>query len=330
MTTFLDGYEQFAGSGSPAELINRAEYIQSGTWSIVQGRAAVPNSAALSGPKATLKRTFEWSGSLFSCGLAHKFAARGAVMWVSDGTADVTLWMNELTGLPTMNSNIGYALPVKNMYYYYEFAIDRSANTISLYINNKLDSSMALPASFAAATQLTVGFGWRAVTEYRPASTYKDDGIKTYDDFYARAGERLGPVLVYTRFPTSDENVEWLKANPTLSHSSSMSQHPPDPLDSYVASDQFGKEDRFKSTDPIGSTNPVLATAMLVMARKAPSLNAKLGVFMGGKPGMVAGRTAKVSLTDAWVTKYISFAEDSADTKEKIEASEFGINVATP
>lgn len=330
MTTFLDGFEQFAGSGSPAEMITRAEYVQAGTWSIVQGRASVMNSAAISGPKAKLARTFDWAGSLFSCGVAHKFAARGAVMWVSAGGSDVTLWMNETSGLPNMNAQVGGALPVKNLYYYYEFVIDRSANTISLYINNKFDSSMALPASFATATQITVNLGWRVVTEYRPGSAYKDDGVKTYDDFYARAGARIGPVIVYTRFPTTDENVEWFKANATLTHAGSLSQHPPDPLDSYVAADTIGKEDRFSSTDPIGNTNPVLATAMLVMARKAPSLNAKLGVFMGGNAGAVTGRSAVVPLTDQWVTKYIQFAEDAGDTKAKVEASQFGINVAAP
>lgn len=330
MSTFIDGFEEFSGSGSPGALITRAEYASVGTWTIVRGRSSLPNSAALAGSHCNLGRTFDWEGSRFSCGSAHNFSARGSIMWVTAGGSSVVLWMHEESGTPMMNDNVGGALPTKNRWYYYEFDIDRGANTISLYINNKFDSQMALPASFAGAEEITVGLGWKNVTDYRPLSTYRDDGNKFIDDFYARVGPRIGPVIVSTRFPTHDENVEWFKASPTMTHADSLSQHPPDPLDSYVASDTIGKEERFTSSEQLANTNAVLATAMVVMARKAPTLSAKLGIFMGGNAGGVAERTDVLEVGSDWKTKYVLFAEVPADTKATVEASQFGINVAAP
>ena len=329
METFIDGFEEFYGAGSPGALLTRAEYATAGTWSVVAGRSSLANSSALAGSRANLGRTFDFVGDKFSCGVAHLFDARGSILFLKSGAAEVTLWMHEETGLPMMNDNSGGALPTKNRWYYYELEIDRAADTVSLFINNRLDSTMAMPAGFDAASEITVGIGYRPVGEYRPGASYPDQGNKYIDDFYARSAERIGPIIVSTRFPSLDVNVEWFKASTTMTHAESLSQHPPDPLDSYVAADTIGKEDRFASSDLLANANPILATSITVMARKAPTLNAKLGVFMGGNAGADA-RSANITVATDWVTHYIAFEKDDGDTKAGIEASQFGINVAAP
>jgi len=329
---FIDGFEGFSGPGNPAALLQRAEYVATGTLSSVGGRSSFTGSAALAGGKVSVTRTFPWVTPKFSCGLAHQFSARGSVMWVKIGTSYITLWMNEENGLPMLNENAGGALPTITRWYYYELLLNRDNDTCELWINNKLDQSIPLPAGADAATTIDVSIGYRDPALYRPAGfpVYADNGNRYMDDFYARDNDRIGPVIVTTRFPSHDENVEWFAASPTGTHSASLSLHPPKPLDNYVASDEIGKEDRFTSGVLLPNENEILATGMLVMARKADTLNAKLGVFMGGNAGAIAARSAKLTVDNNWKTQYAAFDKNGGDTKAGVEASQFGINVATP
>ncbi len=328
---FIDGFEGFAGAGDPGALLQRAEYVVGGSLTAVGGRGAFPVSTALGGSRASITRGFPWTGEKFVAGCAHQFSARGSVMWLKMGAAFITLWLNEQNGLPMLNANPGGALPTVARWYYYELFVNRTNGTCELWINNKLDQSIVLPAGAAAAQTVEVGLGYRDPLLYRPGSmpAYLDNGNKYIDDFYARDSDRIGPVLVTTRFPSTDVNVEWFQAATAGTHAANLSEHPPQPLDKYVASDIIGKEDRFTSGVLLPSENEILATGVLVMARKADTLDAKLGVFMGGNAG-AALRQDKRAVTTEWKTQYVVFDQTAGDTKAGIEASEFGINVATP
>jgi len=333
VSAFIDGFEEFAGSGTPNPLLQRAEWTPSGTITIVQGRAAYAGSAAIGGANGNIQRSFPWTGDKFSCGCAFEFSARGSIMRLQLGAAVIQLWANEVTGTPMLNSSPGGALPTINRWYYYELRVSRSSSTCELWINGKFDSSIVLPDGATSASGVVVKLGWQDPTTYRPAAGLpprQDTGNKFIDDFYANDGDPLGPIIITTRFPDIDQHVEWFKASAEMSHAASLSQHPPDPLDSYVASDTVGKEDRFLSNLALPNTNGVLATGIVVMARKSPTLNAKLGVFMGGNSGAVAARSDTRTVEQDWRTQYVMFAPNGGDTKAGIEASEFGINVAAP
>lgn len=325
---FIDGFEEFAGATSPTELLTRAEWTPTGSWTAVGGRGATAGSTALAGVGAALKRTFTNTQNKFVAGVAHYFTGRGSVMRLKGGAATVILWMNADTGLPTMNAAPGGALPTINRWYYYELEIDKLAGTVALYINNRLDSTIPLPSGFGPATSIEVTLGYIPPDDYDPPKP--DTGQKYFDDFYARDGARIGPVIVTTRFPDIDVDVEWFKASTTLTHAQSLSLHPPSPLDSYVAADTLGKEDRFKSNTTLANDDAILATGILVMARKAPTLNARLGVFMGGNPGGAPGRSSIRTVESEWRTQYACFDQDGGDTVAGIIASEFGINVTAP
>lgn len=326
---FIDGFEEFSGSGSPNGLLETAEWVVNGTMTAVAGRSSVPGSTALGGGGVSISRVFDWDGPIFACGAAFNFADRGSLMRVTAGGASIQLWLNEINGLPMLNANPGGALPTKNRWYYYELKMSRT--TCELWINNKFDSSILLPDGFAAGDTVTVKLGYQEPT-YRPPEmpARADTGIKYFDDFYARDGDRIGPVIVTTRFPDLDVNVEWFKASATMTHAQSLSLHPPEPLDSYVAGDTIGKEDRFKSNTALPNQSAILATGVVVMARKAPTLNAKLGIFMGGNAGAISERTDKREVGTDWKTQYVFFDQVVGDTASGVVASEFGINVATP
>lgn len=319
---FIDGFEEFYGASSTLpELLARADWLAGGQWSVVTGRGN--GSAALAG-SSTIKRVFPWSSNVFVAGVAHQFTGRGAVMSLKFGGVTVTLWMHPENGLPMLNDSPGGALPTINRWYYYELTVDRLAGTVTLHINNKVDSSIPIPSGGGAVTNMEVTLGKVASPTPQP-----DTANKIYDDFYANDVERIGPVIVTTRFPDVDVTAEWFKASPTMTHAESLSQHPPDPLDSYVAADTLGKLDKFTSNDPLANDDQVLATGILVMARKAPTLNAKLNVFLGGNDSTLMRASTRTVGSD-WHTEYVCFDQENSDTPAKIEASEFGINVAAP
>jgi hypothetical protein len=329
---FIDGFEEFSGSGTPNPLLQTAEWVVDGTMTVVAGRSSATGSAALGGDRVSMARGFPWVSDTFSCGAAFKFADRGALMRLTVGTAAIQLWLNEINGVPMVNAQQGGALPTKNRWYYYELKLNRAAATCELWINNKKDSEFALPAGAAAAETVVVKLGYQDSATYRPPEmpAHPDNGVKFFDDFYARDGERLGPIIVTTRFPTADVTAQWFKAGAELTHAATVSMHPPEPLDTYVAGDTIGKEDRFTSNVQLPNENPVLATGILFMARKAPTLNAALGVFMGGNSGAIAARTGKRSVEADWRTQYVVFEPVVGDTPTGVEVSEFGINIATP
>ena len=325
----IDGFEEFANDPAPNNQLARAGYDWTGPWAIVGGRLGAHGIASRN---AALGRFMEWKTSKFSTGFAHMFDARGSVCWIKIGDAQVNLWMHPETGLPYLNDKPGGALPTSNRWYYYELELDRDSGIVTLAINNRVDMTYKLEGDLSAE-EVQVGIGYILPQVYRPDVTPVpvDNATKTFDDFYMRDAERFGPIVVSTRFPTTDEQVEWFKASPTGTHSESLAMRPPKPLDNYVAANAVGADDRFSSAHELVNTNPVIATGIVVLARKAPTLNARLGVFIGGGMGDTAPPRSKDTEVDTeWKTQYLFFEGLGPDTPESIKSADFGIYVAAP
>lgn len=322
----IEGFEEFAGEQSPTSALTRAEYQVGGPqWSLV----GVRGGAGLGGRQCWIARSAVWSTSKFSTGFAHQFDTRGSVAWVKVGGKTVHLWMNPDTGSPNLNDTIGGALPAANRMYYYELEIERATGLISLFINNRFDSSIEIGAITAQLVE--VGMGYTAPSAYRPGVTPVpvDNANKTYDDFYMRDDVRLGPIAVTTRFPGIDKHVEWLRADTTKAHAVSLSMHPPKPLDNYVASNEVGAEDSFTSPMALANNNAIVATGLVVLARRSPTLNARLGLFIGGD-GKADRRETTRTVESEWRTQYVAFERNGNDTAQGIIETEFGFNVAAP
>lgn len=321
----LDGFEQYGNETNLAKPLTRAEYVPVGALAVVAGRGRA--SRALSGVSASLSRIVPWTTNKLAVGFAATFTARGAMASIKIGATDLTLWMNPDTGLPNLNATVGGALPTKDRWYYYEIEINRTDGMASLYINNRFDCQIALgPIS---GTEADVRLGFRPVAEYRPdvQPVPNDSGAKTFDDLYIRDDVRLGPIMITTRFPGTDVVTEWFVAGGNPSHATTLAQLPPDPLDNYVASDQIGQQDVFVSAQLMQNTNDVIATGIVVLARKSPTLNAKLNVFMGGS---ISDRGEARTVESEWRTQFVCFDQRGGDTIENIQNSQFGINVAAP
>lgn len=324
----IDGFEQYANEQSVTNALKRAEYTATGTWANVSGRGR--DSRAISGNKATVSRVFPWTGAKFSMGFAGYFSARGSMAWLKIGAGDLTLWLDPDTGLPRMGDTVGGALPTKNRYYYYEIEVDRDTGSMALYINGRYDSQY-LGAPLPSADSVEVFLGWRPPSEYRPGETIDDNSVKTFDDFYIRDGARIDPIMITTRFPDFDVSVQWFKASEEATHAATLSLRPPEPLDNHLVSDTIGHTDTFTSAQTLQNANPIVATALVVLARKSPTINAKLGVFMGDNSSTGADlREADKTVTTDWIAQFACFERDDQDTIAGIVAAPFGITVSPP
>jgi len=333
----IDGFEQFRNDGALSSSLVRADYLP-GPYAItaVAGRGRLAAATALSGKNITLTRKHPFTGAQFSVGFAFTFIARGALATVTLGENKYTLWLDANDGLARINDTRGGALPTITRWYYYEIEVDRAAGVMRLFINNRLDIEHPITADLAGLTEASVTLGWRAPSEFRPPDRVdgdnqywdNDDAVKTFDDLYLRDGDHIGPLMVSTRFPTNDKHVEWFLAATGGSHSASLALQPPKPLDNYVASDTIGQEERFNSGQELANDNPVIATGVLVLARKSPSLDAKLGVFIGGQAG-AALREDDRTLESEWRTQYVCFEQVPGDTVIGVKQADFGFNVSS-
>lgn len=325
----IDGFEEFANDPAPNPQLQRAQYETFGNWAIVGGRLG---AHGIAGRNAALVRKMEWKTGVCSVGFAHIFDTRGSACWLRIGEVQVNLWLHPDTGLPYLNDKPGGALPTANRWYYYELELDRASQVLTLAINNRIDMTFQVEGDISAE-EIEVGIGYILPHIYRPGADPEpvDNANKTFDDFYMRDDKRFGPIVVSTRFPTTDEQVEWFKASPTGTHSESLGMRPPKPLDNYVAANVVGADDRFSSAHELVNANPVIATGVVVLARKAPTLNARLGVFIGGGMGDTAPPRNKDTEVDTeWKTQYLFFEGLEPDTPESIKSADFGIYVAAP
>lgn len=323
----LDGFEQYGNENPTTNALTRATYQVSGTWASVAGRGRT--SRALAGPRATLSRKVAWTTDRFSTGFAASFTGRGSMAVLKIGAADLTFWLNPDTGLPNLNNVIGGALPTKERFYFYEIEVERSTGNCTLYINGRADCTFSFGVGNLPATEVEIILGFREPGEYRPGVTPlpTDNSVKTYDDFYVRDSARMGAIMITTRFPTLDVLTEWFKAGTQPSHSATVAQLPPDPLDTYIAADTVGKRDTFRSAEPLQNTNPVIATGIVVLARKSDTLNARLGVSMGGS---ITQRGETIAVESGWRTYFSCYERVESDTIEGIQNSDFGVKVEAP
>ena len=320
----IEGFEQFGSENALTEALIRSGYEAVGAWASVAGRGQY--SRAISAQGASVTRTFAWNEPKFSLGFAHMFEDRGSVAWLKIGTFDITLSLDKVDGLPRLGTTVGGALPVKSRWYFFELEVERSTGSVALYINGRFDCIfVAGPGSpIQGANQIKASIGTRPPSEYIPGSTANDLAVKSYDDMYMRTDARFSPIMVTTRFPTTDQLVEWQKAGTDPTHAATVSRRPPTPLDNYIASDTVGKRDRFTSSQPLSNSLNVIAMGIVVLARKSPSVTARLGVEVGGS---VVPRDDRLTVDTDWHAQYVCFEDNVDESPANVVASTFGVSV---
>lgn len=330
MKLHIDGFDHFANSSRLRDYLSGAGYKMDRLPqpSIVSGRGDPRISRALSLNSGELRRDAPWTGNKFSFGCALEMGDRGSVMGIRfglDHTDPIVLWFHPDDGQPRLNDQTGGSLPVRWRYYYYEIELNRLAATATLYINNRMELVLPLNETQTSAATLEVTFGSMAeVFQFRPGDSASERFGRIYDDTYIRDGERLGPIVVTTRFPTTEELMEWVVWGPPNATSVDiLSAVPPQELDQYISTEYGSKMCRFSSGDALKSPYDVLATGLVALARKAPDANLTLRGFIGGN-GNVQYRSQDVSPVNAWRYYYMTFDRVATDTKDNIKQASFG------
>ena len=221
-------------------------------------------------PPTKVTRTFTTTETRLVIGFSHRATARGRILEITD-----LLEMDWAAGI-TIAGQVGVAIPARNIWYYYELAIDKVAKTVELYINNTLDMTAPLPDT--VTTQDAFEITWLS----------ENGAVTRIDDVYlldtaAPNGEllisRLGPIQVPLRLPDADAGPnDWTPANGPA-HWPDIGILPPS-TESFIRSSTSGAQDLFTSSTAL-PTGDILAVGVVALAQKGDIDNRQLGLVVG-------------------------------------------------
>lgn len=313
---------QFVGGGRTIYDLS----VSSGAWYLVGARSAGTTTTAMIfvslAPPTLVTRTLTSAAPKVVIGFAHRATARGRIFSVA-GLFNMD-WPSGISILGTL----GASVPIRNTDYYYEIVIDKTAGTLTLYTNDTLDLTVALPAAAANMTEYVMT--WQA----------ENGAVARLDDIYlldsttgpgAALVDRLKPISIPLRMPTADKAVTWDGSSPG-NHFSLIGLLPPTQT-SFITSATSGAQDLFTSStalpDGAGEADtPIIAVGLVALAQKSDLDNRQLGLVIGD-----AGNQSEVIDTSLNITPEYSFGifetapGGTAWTKDNVLTTSFGVAV---
>lgn len=319
MIMFMDGFEQFKDL-DPAVVIaelTAANYAASGAVAPAEGRS--PGSVCMTIGAGVnpggIKRIFNSGAARVVIAFAYQGDTKRDPI-VDIANAFKLEWPDKLQ----INGSKGTITPVLGLWYYYELVIDRTAASITVFINNVQDLVVPLPAAMQNLNTWEVLFA-------APA----DSGKRLDDLFFITSGnpnptDRIGPQAISARIPSNDVVKEWSAASGDL-HYEMVNNRPP--LDEeYIQSATSGAQDLF-TADESGNGAKITAVGLVVRARKSDIDDRQIGLIIGDK-----GATQKESLVTTLQTtptyNYAIFPTDPAGaawTDTTVHDTPFGVVV---
>lgn len=222
-------------------------------------------------PPTTIRRTFVSTANTVVIGFAHRATSRGRIMSVSN------LFDLDWPGGLSILGQDSTAIPIRNAWYYYELVINKTARTLSLFVNDTTDIVVPLPEMVSSMDNFECT--WVA----------ENGAVARIDDLYlldsdAAGGstlvERLRPIRIPLRVPTADSDVNW-EGSAAGPHSTLVGLLPPSDSN-YVRSAESGAQELFTSNQPLPpSASVVLAVGVLALAKKSDLDNRQLGLAVG-------------------------------------------------
>lgn len=272
MLKFMDGFEQFDGAGDKlVDALKSAGYTATGAVTIADGRKVPAKALAIDG---AVGRTFTSAAQKVVIGFAYKGnSARSRIITIKDVVS--LEWPDTVA----IGSAKGTAIPLIDLWYYYELVINKTDMSVQVWINNELDLTAPLPQ--AAQFKQTYECSWG------PAA--QADGTKSLDDLVfidASTGkytDRVGPVALSLRVPTEDVISEFSPSTGSA-HYPLVSVLPPDDA-KFVQSNQSGKMDTYRSGAAVPASG-ILAVGLTVRARKSDIDGRQMGMIVGDGKGV--------------------------------------------
>lgn len=266
---FIDGfdnYQSIGGSLTGVDFPNIGYAITatSATMAtIAQGTSAQSRCIVLgrspSGKSSMAKQISTTGANKIVIGFAMNANARDNIMSITD--LFTVEWLS--TGYPKIGSTTGTTIPILNNWYYYEFVIDKTAQTVTMWLNG----FEQFTGSFTNAVPATIEvvWGWPAVGAN---ATMKIDDLYIVDDVdpTSKYKDRIGPMEVVTRFPTANGTTQWAPT-PTNKQNWQIVSQVPANTSEYVQSNTLNAIDTYVSNSTV--TGQVIAVAVSTLAAKA-------------------------------------------------------------
>ena len=305
--------------------INTSSGAQVG-WALVGARTGQVNATApiyvSMAPPTTFSRTLVSTQTRVVIGFAHRASARGRILTIKD-----LLTVDWPAGIEILGVR-GASVPIRDVWYYYEIEIDKTAGKVRLFVNDTPDLEADLPA--AGANMTTYVLTWQA----------ENGAVARLDDLYLLDGDqaggstltaRLKPISIPIRMPTADVLTEWDASTPGP-HWPLVGLLPPSDT-SYLRSATSGQQDLYSSSTPLpagaGTEDaPIIAVGVMALAQKSDLDNRQLGLVVGA-----VGNQKELIDTTLSTTLEYSFAVfekapgDQAWTAENVLSTPFGVAV---
>lgn len=314
MLKHMDGFEPFAGGGDIPAVLVSAGYKATGSVTVGDGRKVPGKALAIDG---SVGRIFTSSEQKVVIAFAYKAnVKRSRIINIKDVLA--LDWPDHIA----IGSAVGAAIPLINLWYYYEIVINKTDMSVQVWINNELDLTTQLPQ--AAQFQQTYECSWGPVAQ--------GDGTKMLDDLVfidSSAGkyvDRVGPVAMTMRLPTEDVIQEFSPSTGSA-HYPLVSAVPPDDA-KFIQSNQSGNMDTFRSSVVAPATG-ILAVGLTVRAKKSDIDGRQMGMLVGDGKGVfkeVVQTTMETSNTYSYAV-FEKAPNDSDWTSNTVQTTPFGVAV---
>ena len=325
---FIDGFDNYQSIGGTlvgADFPNIGYSVNAtnGNYvTIAQGTSALSKCVALArnnSGTATLSRQFDTTGAnKVVVGYAMNANARDTILSVTN-TFTVE-WLQ--TGYPRINGVVGTVIPILNTWYYYEFVINKSAQTVDVWLNGFLQ--FTAPITGTVPDVLEFAWGWPTMGTN---ATMKIDDLYVVDDAdpSSKYLDRIGPMEVITRFPTANGAVAWLPTPSTKQNWQIVSQVPANTLE-YVQSNIVGTVDTYVSSATV--TGDVIAVAVSTLAAKADVDNHAITVLV--EQSGVQKESSNIPLNLQFTFSQGVFEKDVNNidwTADSVNSTRFGMKV---
>lgn len=325
---FIDGfdnYQSIGGSLTGVDFPNIGYAITATTptlASVAQGTSALSRCFVFGrspSGKATMSKQITTTGAnKVVIGFAMNANARDTIMSITD--LFTVQWLP--TGYPKINDVTGTVIPILNNWYYYEFVIDKGAQTVTMWLNGY--EQFTAPFTNAMPNTVEIVWGW---TANGSNATMKIDDLYIVDDADATSKykDRIGPMEVVTRFPTANGTVQWAPTPSTKQNWQIVSQVPANTSE-FVQSNTVGAIDTYVSSATV--TGQVIAVAVSTLAAKADVDDHSVALIV--EQGGVQKESAGVALNLQFTFSQGVFEKDANGvdwTPETVNNTRFGIKV---
>ena len=324
MIKFMDGFDQLrdvSGDGSPSPLatyLNASGYEVTGKLSMEEGRTQDVRCLQLT-DAATVQRTFNSTQTKVVIGFAYSAASKRSPI-VNIANVGTLAW-DESTGKLSIANGTGTAIILLGLWYYFEIVIDKANQLLQVYVNNGKDIEVGLPTT--AVSLSTFVTKWTGVA----SDTKQLDDIMVVDSATGKYVDRVGPIAIQSRMPTSDVDKEWSPSSGNAHWDLVNNQPPVD--DQYIQSNTSGAQDTFLSNQGLPSGAQIIAVGLTVLNKKSDIDARQLGMVIGQK-GQTQKEVVDANLSTDPKYSYAVFEtapSGAAWTDETVTTVPFGVAV---